>query len=133
MTLDRIKDIFCDFKDALERLKEALADDPMKNNIVIDGTIQRFEFSFELAWKLMKAILNYNGIDADMPRPVLKEAYKAGIITKEQTWIDMLEDRNKTSHIYDEKEALKIYGKIKGVYFQLLKDLENEVSKTYSK
>ena len=47
---------------------------------MIDATIQRFEFSFELSWKLMRAVLDYNGIEAEAPRSVIKEAFKSKII-----------------------------------------------------
>jgi nucleotidyltransferase substrate binding protein (TIGR01987 family) len=131
MTLERIKEIYLDYKKALERLKEALAEDISKGNIIIDGTIQRFEFTFELAWKLARAVLNYNGIEVEIPRLIIKEAFKAKLILDGEGWIDMLEDRNKTSHIYDEKEALKIYKKIKDSHFRLLQDFEKKIAKSY--
>ena len=129
MDLERIKEIYLDFKKALERLRQALNEDLSKGDIVIDGTIQRFEFTFELAWKLTKAILNYSGLEVETPRLVIKEAFKAKIMQDGQGWIDMLEDRNKTSHIYDEKEALKIYKKIKESHFRLLEDFESKALK----
>lgn len=128
MNLEKIKDRYTDFRKALERLKEALDEDLSKGNIIVDGAIQRFEFTFELAWKLAKAVLNYNGIEAETPRPVIKEAFKAKIIEDGESWIDMLEDRNKTSHIYDEAQALTIYNKIKESHANLLKDFEREVA-----
>lgn len=128
MSLERINEIHSDFKKALERLNEALRDDLSKGSIVVDGTIQRFEFTFELAWKLSKAILNHNGVEVETPRLVIKEAFKAKIIQDGQGWIDMLEDRNKTSHIYDEAEALKIYKKIKKSHFKLLRDFNQIVT-----
>lgn len=127
MTQERINDLCLDFKKALERLDEALKEDLSKGAIVIDGTIQRFEFSFELAWKLAKAVLNYQGIEVEPPRLVIKEAFKTGLIKDGDGWIDMLEDRNKTSHIYDEKQALKIYEKIKNSHYKLLQDFKNSV------
>jgi len=124
MNLERINELHLDYKKALGRLKEALDEDLLKGGIVVDATIQRFEFTFELAWKLAKAVLNYNGIEVEIPRLVIKEAFKAKLIRDGEAWIDMLEDRNKTSHIYDEKEALRIYKKIKKSHFELLKDFE---------
>ena len=121
MTRERIEEIFEDYQKALERLKEALAMDLSEGNIVVDGTIQRFEFTFELAWKLAKNVLSYKGIEADTPRDVIKEAFKAKLITNGGEWIDMLVDRNKTSHIYDEKEAVKIYEKVKTIHYPSLK------------
>ena len=111
--MDRIKELYRDFEEALSRLKDALSESLSKGSIVVDGTIQRFEFTFELGWKLARAVLSYNGIETDTPRAAIKEAYKSKFIKDGDGWIDMLEDRNKTSHIYDEKEALKIYSKIR--------------------
>lgn len=122
MTRERVKELFSDFISSLSRLEEALGEDLGKGSIVVDGTIQRFEFTFELAWKLAKALLSHSGIEASTPRAAIKEAFHAGMIEDGQAWIDMLEDRNKTSHIYDEKTALKIYGKIKNTYCKLFLD-----------
>ena len=127
MTRESIKEVYEDFKNALERLKEALKEDSSENSIIVDGTIQRFEFTFELSWKLLKFILNYNGVDVDSPRPVIKEAFKTNIIQDGQGWIDMLEDRNKTLHIYDEKQAMNIYNKIKETHCDLFCKLDIDV------
>jgi nucleotidyltransferase substrate binding protein (TIGR01987 family) len=130
MNVERIKELHQDFNNALERLKDALSQDLSKGSIVVDGTIQRFEFTFELAWKLMKTILNYNGVAVESPRPVIKEAFKAKTIKDGQEWINMLEDRNKTSHLYDEKQALKIYKKIKKNHYKILENFNIHITKT---
>lgn len=59
--MKRLNERFQDFSNALKRLEEATREVP--SEIVIDGTIQRYEFTFELAWKTMKDYLEYNGID----------------------------------------------------------------------
>lgn len=126
--MDKIKDLYLDFSHALERLQEAVKEKVSdKGGIIVDGTIQRFEFTFELAWKLARATLAYNGIEADTPRLVIKEAYKAKLIQDGEAWIDMLEDRNRSSHIYDEKQAFKIYSKIKSNHFKILKDFRKSI------
>ncbi|MFH1352497.1 MAG: nucleotidyltransferase substrate binding protein [bacterium] len=127
MSIEKINEIYSDFKNALARLKEALGEDLSKGSIVADGTIQRFEFTFELAWKLSKAVLNHAGIESETPRLIIKEAFKVKMIEDGQGWIDMLEDRNKTSHIYDAQQALEIYGKIKNSHFKLLEDFEKSM------
>lgn len=127
--MERIRDIYLDFKKALARLNQALDEDLSKGSIIVDGTIQRFEFTFELAWKLAKAVLKHNGIEVDTPRIVIKEAFKAKLIKEGEDWIDMLEDRNKASHIYDEKQALKIYDKIKNNHFRLLEEFKENIKK----
>ncbi|KYO64116.1 nucleotidyltransferase substrate binding protein [Thermovenabulum gondwanense] len=121
---ERIVERFNDFKNALQRLEEGINFEP-SNEIVIDGVIQRFEFTFELAWKLLKDILEYEGIEVKSPRSAIKESYKAGLVSDGEAWIDMMIDRNKTSHVYDEKEAKAIYNKIKSFYMGLLKELKD--------
>lgn len=113
MSLERAKELYSDYMSAVQRLKEAIDVGGEMGDVSIDGTIQRFEFSFELGWKLAKAILKYQGVDVQTPRQVIKEAYVSKMISAGEDWIDMLEDRNKTSHIYDAKQAWDIYLKIK--------------------
>lgn len=128
MNQSRILELQNVYKDALERLHEALSINPSQGSIVVDGTIQRFEFSFELAWKLAKSLLEYQGIEATTPRAVIKEAFKAKMIADGDGWIDMLEDRNKTSHIYDEFQAMNIYNKIKNKHYKLMDDLKKALA-----
>jgi nucleotidyltransferase substrate binding protein (TIGR01987 family) len=101
---------------ALERLSEALsvgADNPL----MIDGTTQRFEFSFELLWKALKvALYDTQGFDAVSPKQTLQKAYAVGWLNDEKLWIDMLKDRNLTSHTYKEDLAQEIYAHIHGYY-----------------
>ena len=60
---------------------------------------------------------------------MIKESFSEGMITNGEGWIDMLEDCNKTSHIYDEAEALKIYAKIKEAHFSLLEEFHLKIQK----
>jgi len=100
---------------ALKRLEEALL---IKNpdQLSIDGTIQRFEFTLELFWKTLKRILENEGIGVDTPKATLKEAFQLGWLHDETAWLKMLEDRNKTSHVYDESMAKRIYLDIQKYY-----------------
>ena len=68
-----------------------------------EGLIQRFEYSFELAWKTMKDYLEEQGtiINPVTPRNVIKEAFAAQLITDGQVWVDMMLHRNLLAHIYD--------------------------------
>jgi nucleotidyltransferase substrate binding protein (TIGR01987 family) len=127
MALERNSEIFSDFSHALERLKESLREPLSKGDIVVDGVIQRFEFTFELAWKLAQKALSYSGVNVNAPRFVIKEAFKAEILKDGDRWIDMLEDRNKTVHLYDEKSALEIYEKIKEDYYPLLEEFRADI------
>ncbi|HBF12024.1 MAG TPA: nucleotidyltransferase [Deltaproteobacteria bacterium] len=120
MNQKRIKELKQDYKNALDRLEEALQENALKGSIVVDGTIQRFEFTFELAWKLAKALLVHGGIEVNSPRSAIKEGFQAKLFDNGEGWIDMLEDRNKTSHLYDEDESFAIYEKIKKNHVHLL-------------
>lgn len=96
----------------------------------IDATIQRFEFTIELYWKLLKRILQTKGVDVLYPRDVLQEAYAGKLIDHEQTWLNMLKDRNLTSHTYDEKLADVIYNNIK-TYYPVLKQTFDTLLQQY--
>lgn len=94
---------------ALKRLEE-IKDAPIDvDNFIIDAAIQRFEFTFELFWKWLKLILLEQGIAVYFPKEVFKEAYKAHMIDDEAIWLQMLNDRNLTSHTYNQDLALSIY------------------------
>ncbi len=77
--------------------------------IVRDASIQRFEYTFEIAWKLFKKVAKIEGIEVTSPRQALRSAYQMGIITDIDIWFEMLEDRNMTSHTYDQYVANKVY------------------------
>lgn len=116
---------------ALGRLEEALNEDD-KNSLYIDGTIQRFEFTYELFWKTLKRLLEEEGVEAKTPREALKQAYTIDWIQNEHTWLQMLRDRNETSHVYDEEKARHIYENIVDYFpemkrtFMLLKERYQE-------
>ena len=106
-----LRRLFDSLNASLERLGEALSisdDQPL----AVDGTIQRFEFTFELFWKVLQRLLADQGIAANSPKSVLQHAYRLGWLDHEATWLKMLEDRNLTSHTYREALALEIYRRI---------------------
>jgi nucleotidyltransferase substrate binding protein (TIGR01987 family) len=96
---------------ALGRLKEALAVPP-EQPLALDGTIQRFEFAYELFWKTLKAALYEEGLQVETPREALKAAFAAGWLGDEVTALRMMQARNLTSHTYDEETARSIYEQI---------------------
>ncbi len=117
------------FTNALQRLKEAAIelekDDA--SDVVRDGLIQRFEFTYELAWKTTKQYLEEVGIvDNNSPKAVIKAAYAQNLIFNEQNWLLMLNDRNLTSHVYKEEIAEEIAERITDYYI-------NEFEKLLSK
>ena len=132
MKPDRVNELQADCRAAFARLEAALEQDPRTTDLVVDGTIQRFEFAFELAWKLMQALLKVHGIEAASPRAAIKEAFRAGWLPDGEGWIDMLEDRNKTSHLYDETAAQAVYDKIKRQHIGRLQAWRDQAEKTSS-
>lgn len=111
---------------ATERLKEALQE--KENDIIIDGTLHRFEFTFELAWKTMKDYLEYSGIidGIGSPREIIKTAFANGIIDDGENWIKMMLARNSLSHLYDEEKSREIYTEIKENYINLFEKLNKK-------
>ncbi|MGB3619224.1 MAG: nucleotidyltransferase substrate binding protein [Catalinimonas sp.] len=97
-------------------------DDP--NRIEQAGTIQFFEISFELAWKLMRDYLQAQGFDdVRSPRAAIKKAYEVGLITDGHTWLEALKDRNRTTHIYDEAVVDAITAEVRTMYMPVLRKL----------
>jgi nucleotidyltransferase substrate binding protein (TIGR01987 family) len=115
---------------ALARFEEALAL-PASEGANLDGTIQRFEFTFELTWKCAKRALALKGVDARSPRDSIKECYAQGWIDDEATWVLMLKDRNLTSHTYVEDIAREVYGRLSS-YSGLIRGLLRRISDVIS-
>ena len=115
-----------DYKNALTRLKEALQEEP--SEIVIDGILHRFEFTFELAGKCIKDYLEYMGISEKIgsPRENIQLAYKHGIISNGDLWIEMMLARNSLSHLYDEQQSRQVYNDIKSKYINAFEELEEK-------
>ncbi|MEA1875786.1 MAG: HI0074 family nucleotidyltransferase substrate-binding subunit [Bacteroidota bacterium] len=82
----------------------------IETDIIRDAAIQRFEFTYELLWKTLKAFLEeYHGIRVHSPRQAFKEAYSLELIDDEELFLDMLESRNLLAHTYSESESMAIY------------------------
>lgn len=119
MSMTKIQQSLTNLEKALARLGEALQIEK-PDSLHVDGTIQRFEFTLELYWKTLKRLLAMEGIETDTPKSTLKEAFKIGWLHDEEGWLKMLEDRNLTSHVYDETMAARIYADIKKYYPEML-------------
>ena len=92
---------------ALGQLKAALAahQADLANEVIGMAVIKAYEFSFELSWKTLKDLLAHEGIDALLPREVLRQAFAYGLVSDGQLWIEMLEQRNLMAHTYDVNRA----------------------------
>jgi nucleotidyltransferase substrate binding protein (TIGR01987 family) len=93
---------------AFRNLKEAL-DIQKPTSLERDGTIQRFEYSYELVWKFARRILKENEVDAEVPKAVFRELGRIGWIDNVEEWLEFQKSRNETSHEYGEKLANKSY------------------------
>ena len=92
------------------------------------GLIQFFEMAFELAWKLLKDFEEAEGFVVKSPRDAIKQAFQAGFITSGHDWMDALEDRNLTTHTYNETIAQEVELKIRTKYFPLLQQPHRDFS-----
>ncbi|MCA9509024.1 MAG: HI0074 family nucleotidyltransferase substrate-binding subunit [Myxococcales bacterium] len=98
---------------ALERLTDIMNVGLDQNDFVLDAAIQRFEFVTELFWKTLKHFLLLKGVETVLPRDALQKAYIAGWIKNEALWLQMMRDRNQTSHTYKHVLAVEIYQRVK--------------------
>lgn len=116
------------FKKAFAALEAIYTKPVQEDRVNIDATIQRFEFTFELAWKFLKDYFWEQGVELNYPKEIIKEAFASHLIDNEEIWIKMLKDRQMTSHTYDEKLADEIYIRIRS-YVPELHNLLNKLQK----
>ena len=119
----RWRERFEDYKKAFLRMQEALSKENF-SELEKDGVIQRFEFTFELAWKTLKDYLEDQSFaDISSPKKAIRKAFESGLIQDGNIWIEMQEDRNRMAHIYNQSESEKIFENIKEKYAKALNDL----------
>jgi nucleotidyltransferase substrate binding protein (TIGR01987 family) len=114
--------------DALKNLEEALSIFT-PSDLERDGTIQRFEYSYELIWKLAQRVLKENEIETDTPRNIFRELGRIGWINDVEAWMEFQRIRNETSHEYGDALAKKSYALAKSflpLAKQLVKSLQNK-------
>lgn len=100
----RWKQRFQNFDRAVVLLRGALENGPSTlSDLEKEGVIQRFEYTFELAWKTLKDYMEWGGFvfATVTPRQVIKDAFAAKILPEGQVWVDMVDHRNLLSHTYD--------------------------------
>ena len=113
----KVEDALYNLNKALLKLEEVISG---KERYIEDGygdiypdiSIKRFEFTWELAWKTIKRHLDYEGSPCFSPRECIKRAFEFQLIKNEQLWLEMLEVRNLTSHVYDKWQMSEIEEKI---------------------
>lgn len=120
---------FVNLEKACNRLKEACDVYDGKNDMIRDSVIHRFEFTYELTHKTLQELMKYEGVTLEntFPRTIFKKAYANGVIEEEKVWIRLMEDRNATSHIYNEKLADEIADRIKHQYIQVIEKMVESI------
>jgi nucleotidyltransferase substrate binding protein (TIGR01987 family) len=116
----RWKQRFQNYQKALGTMKNAveLAASRELSDLEKQGVIQGFEFTFELAWNVMKDFLEEQGItDIIGSKNAVRHAFNKGLIEDGQVWMKMIEDRDLASHVYDDKTAENLFTKIVNTYF----------------
>lgn len=124
---------FDNFKSNLAVLSTAQNED-LENEFIISGIIDKFFIQFELAWKVLKELLRYEGCsiaNTGSPREIIKESYKIYEFIDEDLWLSMLKERNNMTHIYDGNEAKELVKKIIENYIPAFCLMEVEIQNKY--
>lgn len=119
---------FENFKKALSLYSGAVR--PKMSRLEEEGLIQRFEYTFELAWKYLQDLLQERGYsNVRGPRPVIEQAFQDGLISDGTLWLEMLKARNETTHLYNEVIFADIIKKVKTSFLKILKSFQANFSK----
>lgn len=122
------------FCQSLENLEKSRHADP-KADFVLEGTVQNFNLTFDISWKVMKDILikrmSVMDFAVGSPRETLQAAYMNGLIFDDE-WLQMLKIRNQLAHDYDGSLASETFALIISVFFDCFEKFKNHVSKYYS-
>lgn len=98
-----------------------------QDDLLREGLVQRFEYTQEFAWKLMKDYAEYQGYtEIHGSRDAIRTSLQMGVID-DRDWMDTIADRNITSHCYDEAEFLEVLHKIVNIYLPLFQSLEKKM------
>ncbi|SMM98931.1 nucleotidyltransferase substrate binding protein, HI0074 family [uncultured Candidatus Thioglobus sp.] len=117
------------FRQSIVNLDEVLLEN--KTAIVRDSAIKRYEICYELSWKSIQELLKNEGLEiCNSPKNCFKDAFKLGLIENEEAFADMAQNRNLTTHTYNEDLANKIYAQLGG-YLQILTGLAKNIGKKY--
>lgn len=119
----RWKQRFQNFEKAFLQLESATIKLQSLSDLEKEGLIQRFEYTFELAWKTLKDYLESQNVEAKFPREVIKKGFQYEIIEDGEIWMDMLEKRNLMAHTYDEEIFNEAINQISTLYFSEIKKI----------
>jgi nucleotidyltransferase substrate binding protein (TIGR01987 family) len=124
---------FTSFEKALSQLKK-FVDKGDLSELEEQGAIQSFEYTYELAWNVMKDFLEYQGqTDIYGSRDAIRKSFQLGLIEDGEKWMDAYVSRTKTSHTYNEETAREIVDAILTTYYPLFQALENKMKTLLSR
>lgn len=118
---------FSNYRRALAKLEEGIKTLNLQplSDLEKEGLIQRFEYTYELAWKTLQDLLRFKGYqDIAGPNPTLQQAFQDGYIHNGTVWSNMKKSRYLSTHTYDEETAENIVESICDAYFDAFKKLE---------
>ena len=96
--------------------------------VEVSGTLHFFAITFELAWKMLKDYMEVqDGVFVASPKRVIKQAFAFEYIQDGDLWMDMLDDRNRVAHVYDEAFALFLMKRVLKMYLEPLKKLGDDL------
>lgn len=131
MSIDiRWEQRFLNFNKAFSKLNEAiqLSTSESLSELEVEGLIQRFEYTYELAWKTLQDLIKKKGfIGISGPGAVLNQAFELGLIDNPEGWRRLKKSRELTSHTYDSGTAKEIYNDIKSEYVFLFEYLQKKL------
>ena len=128
MTAVRFQQRRENFQRSFALLQRAVAKEQL-SELERGGLIQFFEVSFELGWKCLGDHLESEGYTLVSPKQILRQAFQSGLIEDGELWLQALEDRNLTTHTYDEQKSKEIEGIIRTQYFTLLEKLTDTLAR----
>ena len=124
---------FDNYRSNLTVLSKAYMED-LQNEFIISGIIDKFYIQFELAWKVLKELLRYEGnsiANTGSPREIIKAAYSVYEFIDETIWLSMLKERNNMTHVYDGNEAKELVNKIIVQYIPMFILMKEEIESRY--
>lgn len=112
-------------REAIEEMKEAKRTGGTFSDLEMEGTIQRFEYTWELAWNVLKDYLQYEGVTLSeiTPKTVIRAAFRANVIADGETWMQALDARNKMSHTYDFEKFEEVIEQVRKDYLPAFEDM----------
>jgi len=128
----RWKQRFSHYRKALMQFNNAvsIAEERELTDLEQQGLIQSFEYTHELAWNVLRDYLRYQGQQQIHGiRDAVRLAFNTGLLENGDIWMDMIRDRNQTSHAYNQEAAAAIAERILNFYAEEFSKFEQTFEK----